>query len=174
MKRALGAYSVRKGGIKFKDLDSESRRAYNSWRDQRHRCRSSNLKSSKHYFAKGIQVKYSSAEFVEWWVSEQNRLKLENPTVGRIDHSGHYEFGNIELQERNYNCVVEPRSRGVLTGAHLSRAVLAIKDGKIKRFKSVTHAARFFKCSRIPIQQRLKNSAQSLYKGYDFIFEGSK
>lgn len=104
-------YSGNLSPFKSKTIEPEALRAYRSWADQRHRCRNKKLKSYKYYGAKGVQVKYLSREFVGWWLEQQMILNLKKPTISRIDHSGHYEFGNIKLEEHKNNCIIDVLNR---------------------------------------------------------------
>lgn len=105
-------------------MDPEAIRAYNSWRDQRHRCRSDKLECYKYYGGKGVQVKYGSREFVGWWLEQQADLKLKKPTISRIDHDGHYEFGNIKLEEHIDNCVKDTLARHGAPSKHQRTPVI--------------------------------------------------
>jgi hypothetical protein len=77
--------------------------AYVSWREQRTRCYNKRRDKWLHYGGKGIQVKYTSRQFIAWWLKEIKTFYGDDPTIGRIDHDGHYEFGNIEIISRSEN-----------------------------------------------------------------------
>ena len=79
------------------------KQAYISWREQRTRCYNKKRAKYKNYGAKGIEVKYSSRDFIGWWLENIKSFSGENPTVSRIDHNGHYEFGNIKIESRSEN-----------------------------------------------------------------------
>ena len=116
----------------------EIARAFQSWVDQKSRCNNPKTKCFHLYGAKGIKVEYSSREFVGWWVYQQKRLKLKNPTVGRIDHNKGYNFKNIKLEEHLTNSA-DGRVRANI--ARRSKIIL-LKNGKIlRRFKSVAEAS---------------------------------
>ena len=87
-------------------VSPEVGKAYRCWTNQVARCKSNYTGvSKKYYYDKGIRVKYRSREFVQWWLEQQSILKLNRPTVSRLDHSKDYEFGNIKLEEHIDNCV---------------------------------------------------------------------
>lgn len=92
------------GPLNLKSMPPEVKRAYTSYKAQRQRCYNKNNDSYRYYGAKGVEVKYTSRDFITWWLKEQEMLKLKRPTCGRINHSGNYEFGNIRLEEYNENC----------------------------------------------------------------------
>ncbi len=79
-------------------------KAYQSYSEQRQRCLNPRNKRFKNYGARGIEVRYERQEFIEWWFRElTKRPTWRDPTVGRLDHGGHYEFGNVRLEERSEN-----------------------------------------------------------------------
>jgi hypothetical protein len=73
------------------------------YHSQRERCESKRNKSYKNYGAKGVRVKYSLAEFRSWFLKEIKTFKGTRPSVGRIDHDGNYEFGNIRIESVHDN-----------------------------------------------------------------------
>ena len=108
-KRPVGAKYWYEGNFSSlkRPTKDPAKKAYQSWVDQRARCNNPNIDCYKYYGAKGIQVKYSSREFVGWWLEELKSFKGKKPTVSRINHDGHYEFGNIKLEDHFDNCVTD-------------------------------------------------------------------
>lgn len=86
-----------------KKLPLVVRKAQISLRAQRSRCTNPNDHNYKNYGAKGIKVEYETRVFVGWYIKNFIKLKLKDPTVGRIDHSKNYSIDNIEMQERSEN-----------------------------------------------------------------------
>lgn len=77
--------------------------AYTSWREQRTRCYNKKRHKYKWYGAKGIEVKYTSRQFIAWWIRKIKKFKGKDPTISRINHAGNYEFGNIRIESRSKN-----------------------------------------------------------------------
>lgn len=61
----------------------------------------------KHYRVKGIQVRISREEFMEWAIPEIERFMVTHPTqtpsLDRKDPDKHYEQGNIQIISREGN-----------------------------------------------------------------------
>lgn len=95
MKEYVGPLCIRK-------MTWAAGKAYASWLQQRHRCNYKKHPSYKYYGAKGVSVKYSSREFVAWWVKTVGNSKAI-VVCDRIDPSGDYEFGNIQLISKSEN-----------------------------------------------------------------------
>lgn len=172
--RSKRPHSVKKHGVGYKYLKGDAKKAYKSWSCQRQRCYNKNRSYYKYYGAKGIEVKYSSAEYIAWWVEQQSILKLKNPTVSRIDHDGHYEFGNIKLEEHSENCVVDVRRRhpraAAMSGA---KKILVFKIGSEKpcgQFGTIVQVAKFFNVERTRISSRLRGKVKNCLSGYYFKY----
>jgi len=74
------------------------KKAYDSWRGQNERCNNKANKAYRYYGAKGIQVTYSSREFVTWWLEAMRNFPTgAKLTVNRRDANLNYSFDNIEL-----------------------------------------------------------------------------
>lgn len=126
-------------------MSVEAKRAYRSWADQRHRCSNKNLDCYKYYGAKGIQVKYCAREFVGWWLEKIKSFKGKRPTISRIDHDGHYEFGNIKLEDHKSNCVTDVLRRHGAPGLKCGKKIICFnaKNGKaIEIFNSGVEASK--------------------------------
>ena len=131
------------GPLGTKNTPKEVMVAYSIWRNQRYRCSKKTYHWFHNYGGRGIKVLYSSRDFVNWYLKEVNKQKWDRPTVGRIDHNGHYEFSNIRIEEWNYNCVEEPRSRLGCFGERLKVKILALstKDGSFRIYDCLKDAA---------------------------------
>ncbi len=116
--------------------------AYVSYREQRTRCYNKNREKFKHYGAIGIEVKYTSRQFIAWWLENIKSFTGTKPTIGRKDHAGHYEFGNIIIQDRSENSI----ERNNRVPPHFKAKPITIlnpKTNRLKKFKSRNEAARF-------------------------------
>lgn len=125
-------------------MSPEARQGYLSWKAQRSKCRNKNNKDYKYYGGKGVQIQYSSRDFVSWWLTNlAKRKSWDTPTVGRIDHNGHYCFENIEMQERVENSTERMNRLGPY---RVDIEVAVYKNGKfLARFSSYNEAAEFCK-----------------------------
>lgn len=77
---------------------------------QKDRCYNPKHKDYKYYGGKGIKVLYEREEFVEWYVKERSNYVGKNPSIGRLDHNGHYCFENIRMESMHEN-ITEMRAR---------------------------------------------------------------
>lgn len=89
-------------------LKGRARTALVSWQDQRGRCNNPRHKCYKWYGAKGVQVKYSSRDFIAWWLREA-KGRRGRLVCDRIRSSGHYEFGNVQLITQSENASRQDR-----------------------------------------------------------------
>jgi hypothetical protein len=153
---------------KVKLNDKHFMRAYQSYTEQLMRCRNPRNKRFSSYGAKGIQVKYERYEFLAWWTEQlKTRPKWKQPTVGRKDHNGHYEFGNIQLEEMSENSKEMRRRVGTIRPL---RPVLIFKDGaRVLAAESVKAAAAFLKCGPPTIVTHCKNGRP--FKGYNLCYQ---
>lgn len=135
------------------DMEKTARKGYQVWCNQRERCSSRKHNSYKYYGAKGVEVRYSSRDFVAWYIHQRGLRKFKKPSVGRIDHSGHYEFGNIEMIERGDNTLeMLKRTGGNKVGI---TTALVFKD-KTMAFCSVGKAAKHLGTRHSILQERMK------------------
>ena len=112
--------------------------AYNAWKNQRKRCRNPRGKDFKNYGGNGINVEYSSREFIDWFLKNTSDEDYRY-VVGRIDHSKGYSFDNIQLETRRQS------SLEMLDRTARRRAILIMDkftSEPICKAKSVTEAAR--------------------------------
>lgn len=93
----------RTGAWRFATRSKEAMQGYRSWLHQRGRCYTKTNAKYQYYGARGIEVEYSSVEFVKWWVKQLKTSFWKSPTVGRIDHAKNYSFDNIKMEERSDN-----------------------------------------------------------------------
>lgn len=128
-------------------MEPEARRAYFIYRRMVIRCSNPKVKEFKYYGAKGIKVNIPVREFIGWWLLNIRKKEWKRPSVGRIDHSGNYEFGNIEMQELSDN-IAESVIRGGPTHMRLvkkRREVVVGVGNAFFLFPSLKDAAVFLK-----------------------------
>lgn len=149
------------GVINPDKMCKHSRQAYLSWNSQRTRCYNPRHPTFKNYGARGIQVRYSSREFVGWWLHHIKTFKGTIPTAGRIDHDGHYEFCNILMQDKADN------TREVLSRRGSPRKKRIIETVSQREFDSIIDAAKSLGIMRCTIRRSIKNGRSTLH-GYVF------
>lgn len=137
--------------------------AYISYREQRTRCYNKNRKKYKNYGAKGIEVKYTSRQFIGWWLSEIKYFKGKKPTIGRINHDGNYEFGNIIIQDISDNSI--ERNKRVPSFLKPKKVICTNNNIKLE-FESINRAAKYFNVNSIFLYNLIKN--KKIFKGYSF------
>lgn len=139
------------------------RKAYRVWSSQRERCSSDKHPSYKYYGGKGVRVKYGSRDFISWFVNEIKNKNPISPSVGRIDHSKDYEFGNIEMVERGDNT----REMLARTGGNKCGTVTVfVFEDRVEAYRSLSHAARSIGASPASVMERIKTNAGPKYEGH--------
>jgi hypothetical protein len=84
-------------------MTAEQRRASKIYCGMVNRCYCESSKTYKSYGAKGIRILFSKRQFIGWWCKNLKTFKGSLPTTGRVDHSLHYSFDNIFMQENSEN-----------------------------------------------------------------------
>ncbi len=154
------------GPLRPAKMSIPQRKAYQVWFSQRDRCSSQKHASYKYYGAKGIKVKYGSREFMDWWVAEYEKCNYKKPSVGRIDHSKDYEFGNIEMLERGDNT----REMLARTGGNkCGTPVVLVFEDRTMAFCSMSKAAKSLGTHHSTLQDRLnrKTAARPSNRKFD-------
>lgn len=112
---------------------------YQRYYDQRRRCYNPNSKLYGTYGAIGIEVEYTSKEFVIWFLRNYRKFSEKYPnhrvSVGRIDHKKNYNFNNIEMQtvQENTSEVINRCGNPSPHGTKLTKIlVIEIKDSRAK------------------------------------------
>lgn len=141
------------GPLRPKIMDTPSRKAYQVWCNQRERCRSHKHVSYKYYGGKGVTVKYGPREFIAWYVSQLESNNFKRPAVGRIDHGGHYEFGNIEMVEGSDNTREMIKRTG---GNAVGTAVVLVFEDVTHAFCSASKAAKFLDMTHSSLLERMQ------------------
>ncbi len=145
------------GTMNIPTMESEAKRAYSSWRNQRDRCYNPTNRSYRHYGDKGITVGYCSRAFIGWWLVKMESFLGDDPTVGRIDHNKGYFFENIKIESRGDN-TREQMSRHGNPGELRAKPVVAIRKSNnriIGVYKSQRDAAKHTGVSQAQIQRML-------------------
>lgn len=109
-KKPIGLKYWYSGSLSLNRMDNKSKKAYTVYRHMKERCYRPEHDAYKYYGEKGIKITMYPREFIAWWLEQQSILKLEKPSVSRIDHSGNYEIKNIKLEEMSEN-IKEMNSR---------------------------------------------------------------
>lgn len=91
------------GPLDMKKIEGAAKRAYISWRAQRSRCYNPNATSYEFWGGRGVRVRYSSRDFIGWYLEALENFNGIDPVVSRIDHSKDYCFSNIRLESRSEN-----------------------------------------------------------------------
>lgn len=94
-----------------------------SYNNMKSRCKS-NIKY------KGLSVSMTSRQFLYWWVIQNRFFIMDEPSIGRIDHSCGYCFENMRLESLSDNGK-EVRNR---TGSR-------VKPYSVKMIKNEEHLA---------------------------------
>lgn len=124
------------GGVGVGKCSKEAQRAYQSITDQISRCYNPKSRSYRWYGAKGVRVMYERKDFVAWWLFHIKTFKGDRPSVSRLDHSKHYSFDNIKLEERRDNTRESLRrmvGRPWLTAKRRPVRMVCVKTGAILR-----------------------------------------
>lgn len=161
------------GILNERKMPRDVRAAYVSWLNQRRRCYDKTHKQYAYYGAKGIEVKYESRDFIGWWISNLKTFKGEIPTVGRIDHAGHYCFENIELQSKSDNSKEMNIRRRLAHKVEKKKPVRMLCyacDSKIADFKSVQEASAQTGIHMSIISGIANGRHRRTHEGYSFSF----
>ena len=129
------------------------------------RCHNKKRSDYHRYGGRGIKVKISRADFIDWYTrTVKGRTDL---TVDRIDNDGHYELGNIQLITRSENS--KKAFRDVpeeLMGWH--KKAMKIKINGII-FRSKREASRFLGKEESYVRNRIKRQDSKLPNGTSII-----
>lgn len=157
---------IYRGTLDYKKMSIDARKAYYSWTGQMAKCSNPKNALYKYYGAKGIKVKYSSREFIGWWLERsKERTHWKKRNCGRLDHDKDYSFDNITLQESSEN-IAERNTRVS------SKKVAVFFYGKyLCSFKSVKDVAQAFKTDKTYISKRCRGVVISDLNGYNFLYE---
>lgn len=138
------------GILDQKKMPSIALRAYQSWKNQRQRCSNPNIKAYKSYGGKKIVVRYSSREFIGWFIENVSSDNLKSAVVGRIDHSKDYTLDNIKIETKSES------TNEMLTRNRIRKKVVVL-DAKTRKQLTITesayHAARLTGYSQCNINE---------------------
>lgn len=127
-----------------KDLPNDViiRKAINCFHNQKRRCYTKTNPRYKDYGAKGITVKYTRQEFIDWFMVEYPKFNGDLPSVGRIDHSQGYTLNNIRFESMADNSM----ERILRVGTTKERRAIHIIEYEtqsiVKTVESLMEAAR--------------------------------
>lgn len=144
------------------------KKAYKSWCDQRQRCNNPKNPYFKHYGNRGISVKYSSDEFMNWFDENIKNFNGSIMTIGRIDHDKDYEIGNIEIQDKRDNSLEVLSRKGFPT---IKRILFIDKVSNeiLQKFDSLVEASVKTGISKSQLNRYLKGKC---LKGKNFYLKG--
>lgn len=128
-------------------------KAYRAWNGQDNRCNNPKSKAYQYYGAKGVELRYGRTEFIEWYKKEMETFDGTKPNVGRMDHNGHYEFGNIQIESKSSN-TREMAARTFAHGHSSEKKVGLFSKNThecIATFKSIAECADYFGMNRSAI-----------------------
>lgn len=105
-----------------------------------------------------------SRVFIAWYLRQHKKRKTwRRPTVGRLDHTKGYFFGNIELQEASENTAER--------NARYTKHLLVMRgDSFVGLYKSVTSAAKSLGVSQNNISACAQHKGRHTLKGYSFYY----
>lgn len=160
-----------KGTLDPCKMTKGQKQGYVSWANQRSKCNNSKNPDYKYYGGKGIRVKYSSREFVGWWIKNLSKKSWQQPTVGRIDHDGDYCFENIEMQERRENISERCRRLGrPIPEKTAAKRTLLLKFGqKVAEFRTISEASAYAGVD-VGHACRIANGHPPMKVGWDFQY----
>lgn len=158
------------GSLYRKTIPPEVKRAETSFQCQHSRCRNPKVAKYAKYGGRGIELRYSKREFIGWWLDEIARNPIKNPTVGRIDHDGHYEFGNIVLQSRRDNSI--ERNRRVETASPRKAVVLidSRTGERLVEFASQNEASRWCEVHLSFVTEQCTGRYKTTRKDFSFRY----
>jgi hypothetical protein len=148
-------------------MSPEVRRAYGVFRQQGQRCTNPNSPGYRRYGARGIRVRYTSREFIGWFLYQLAKNPgLKAPSCGRIDHDKDYSFDNIELVEHAENS----REANHRWGQRKLVKVMAKVSNVWLHFRCVGEAARVFRVSVYLLRAHLDGRIESPVAGVKFRY----
>lgn len=147
------------------------RMAYSSWRAQKTRCYNKNNIKNSTYWGRGIEVRYKLRQFISWYLKNIKAFRGKDPTVGRIDHYGHYDFNNIKIESRSSNS----RERMLRDNPSIKkRKQIYIYDSSglfISKAQTTRDAARITGVSKSGVHYRLSNPVIWSNLNYTFSYK---
>lgn len=141
-----------------KPIDHVITQAYTCINNIRARC-----KKNPDYI--GLDVGFTTKQFVYWWIVQNRFFKMKRPSVGRINHKKGYTLDNIEIQSLNDNSK-EARYRCGSTISPIK--IKMIKNNKeIAIANSMRQAATFSSMDLRSVQNVLRGVRPSV-RGWSF------
>lgn len=123
------------------------------------RCNSKKRKDYPRYGGRGIQLRISRQEFIEWYLREaKGRTDL---TVDRQRNDGHYEFGNLQLLTAVENSAKEYQARATVRKNRFARRGKESRNGRSVEvggivYRSMTEASMALGKERSTVSKALK------------------
>lgn len=153
------------GPLDYRKMKGDVKKAYHIWAGQRARCSDPRNVRFSHYGAKGIRVHYGSRDFINWYINQERRLEMKEPTVGRIDHDQDYKFENIRLEEQRENsaeALLRYRTKRGPKPKTFTKVELYCRccDKPIRAFNSVNECAAFLGMHRTNVSAFIANGSR--------------
>jgi hypothetical protein len=104
--------------------------------------------NSAYYKHRGIRVRYPLRDYISWFIFEAQKFPQEtwkDLVCGRIDHSGDYMFGNVQLETKNSNSKeVMVRYENQLRKSLLKPVEMVSQNGEVvRRFSGICECAKY-------------------------------
>lgn len=149
-----------------KQTDNFIRNGIARYKSARNRCYGSDERYKSY---KGLEVEFTSRQFLYWWIIQHRFFKLKKPSLGRIDHSKNYSLDNIVLQEHSENSI-EARER-TKSSPWKSRPINVYYKGiNVAIGKSFTQIAKLIGCHENSIKRSCTDGFK-VKKQWSFTFQ---
>ncbi len=140
-----------------KKMDKNTKKAYDAYSNQIYRCQNPKRPDYVYYGAKGIKVLYERRDFMGWYLWQLSHHHYDDPSVGRLDHSGNYCFENIEMVEFNENRRERYYRAGRMGPVIKSVFLLDSRGDPVAFFETAQKAAKFYGISNASIHSSAAN-----------------
>lgn len=153
------------GPLDYRKMTGDVKKAYHTWAGQRDRCNNPRNVRYRSYGFKGIRVQYGSREFIAWYLSQEIRTSMAEPTVGRLDHDKDYTLDNIRIEEMSENSadgLSRYRAKPGPKPKTFTKVELFCRccDESIRVFKSVNECAEFLGIDRTNISTHIAKGSR--------------
>lgn len=156
----------RTGGVAYTKLNAVQLKAYSHYNGQISRCNSKKSADYKNYGGKGIKVKYTRCEFIEWYQEKIKYFRGKTATVGRIDHNKDYTLDNIEIQSMSDNSK-ERHRRNPHIRDRKKVGLFCKKTGMLLIiFQSTRHTAKYMGICRSTVSRQINGHSSGKSKWY--------
>jgi len=88
--------------LKYRTKLKTTKPWYESYRGARYRCKNEAHEAYHRYGGRGIMFLLTEEEMNKLWIRD-NAVKMEQPSIDRVDNDGNYEYENCRFIERGDN-----------------------------------------------------------------------